>query len=377
MEDKQKEVDFIMNKKFFLEKKEIACTFINIIIVKMFFTYPRIMVTNSGNAAWMQMLYVSLVCFGIFLIVDFLNRNNEMENIFDISEKVGGKILRIIIGSVILLVLLTNLSENIRIFPESIRTVILPNTPTKFIMFLFIGAISIGAYMGIYSICRIHSLFIPIIGLVMIFFFLVLLPDIDLNNIFPLSGTGVYNVFVKGLRGISVFSDMMIIYIILPFCKNRRDIKTSISYSFLISGIAAAVMLLIYVLVYPYPISREFILPAYQLARIAKIGSYFQRFEAFFEFAWSIAMMLYAAFYLFVICYTFTETFKTKYYTEVIMPIVLLSAGLGFVPMNFVTFLGDAEIAARIVYPILFLIPAGVGVIYSIKLKRRERRKKK
>ena len=366
-----------MNNRFFLEKKELTCTFINLIVVKMFFTYPRIMVINSGNAAWIQMIFVSLVSFGLFLLVNHFNKTSEMENIFDISEKIGGNILRIIVGIIVLFILIINLAINIRTFPESIRTVLLPNTPTKIIMLLFILSISIGAYMGIYSICRIHSLFMPIVAFVMIVFLLMLIPDINVNNIFPIAGTGTYNVFVKGMRSISVFADMMLIYIILPFCKNKRDAKKSVSYAFLISGIASAIMLLIYILIYPYPISKEFIIPIYQLARIVNIGSYFQRFEAFFEFAWSIAMMLYASFYLFVICYTFTEVFKTKYYKQVIIPIVLLAAALGFIPTNFVTFLDDGYIASRIFYPMLYLISGVIGILYTIKFRKRERRKQK
>jgi len=134
-------------------------------------------------------------------------------------------------------------------------------------------------------------------------------------------------------------------------------------------------MLLVYTLVYPYPISGEFIIPVYQLARIVNIGHYFQRFEAFFEFTWSIAMMLYSAFYLFVICYSFSETFRIKYYKEVIIPVVLLAASLGFIPTNFVNFLSDGHEITKVIFPLLYIIPAGMGLLYM--LKYRERRKEK
>lgn len=362
-----------MEKSFILEKKELTSTFINLVVAKMFFTYPRFMVINSGNAAWIQMIYITLISFGLFLIINYLNKKSDMENIFDISERIGGKILRIIVGLLIFAVLMVNLAMNIRIFSESIRTVLLPNTPTSMVMLLFVISISVGAYIGIYSICRIHSLFMPVAAIVMLSFLLMLIPDINLNNIFPLAGTGTQNIFIEGLKSISLFGDMMIIYIIMPFCKNKRDIKKSVSYSFLISGIASSVMLLIYILVYPYPISKEFIIPVYQLARIVNIGQYFQRFEAFFEFTWSIAMMLYTSFYLFVISYTFTETFKTKYYKQVIIPIVLLAASIGFIPTNFVTFLSDGYVFSTILSPILFIFPAGIGLVYTIKIKRKER----
>ena len=374
MENKKEKVGISMKNHFIIDKKELTCTYINLIIAKMFFTYPRMLVLNSGSAAWIQMVYVTILSFGLFLIVNKLNKRSEMNNIFDLSEQIGGKFLRIIVGILLFGVLIINLAMNIRIFSESIRTVLLPNTPTSMVMLLFILAISIGAYTGIYSICRIHSLFMPIAAIVMVIFFIMLIPDINLSNIFPLAGLGTYNIFISGLESLSLFSDVMTIYILLPFCKNKRDIKISISYSFLIGGLSSVVMILIYTLVYPYPISGEFIIPVYQLARIVNIGHYFQRFEALFEFTWSIAMMLYSAFYLFVVCYTFTETFKIKYYKEVIIPVVLLAASLGFIPTNFVNFLSDGHEITTVIFPILYIVPAITGLLYMIKHRERRRR---
>jgi len=218
-----------MNKHFIIDKKELTSTFINLIIAKMFFTYPRMLVLNAGSGAWIQMLYVAFISFLLFLVVNKLNSSAGMENIFDISEKIGGKALRIVIGLIIFCVLTVNLAMNIRIFSESIRTVLLPNTPTSMVMLLFIIAISIAAYMGIYSICRIHALFMPVAAIVMIGFLIMLIPDINLSNIFPIAGLGTYNIFVNGLESLSLFADVMTIYILLPFCRNKRDIKVGIS----------------------------------------------------------------------------------------------------------------------------------------------------
>lgn len=364
-----------MNKHFILGKKEIITTFVNSVAAKMFFTYPRFMVLNSGSAAWIQVIYAALISFGLFLIIYELNKKTNMDSIFDIAEKTGGERFRILVGTVFSVVLIINLAINIRIFSESVRTVLLPNTPTSMVMLFFVIAVSIGAYSGIYSICRIHSLFMPVAALVMVIFFIMLIPDMNLTNIFPFAGTGTYNIFINGLESISLFGDLMIIYIIMPFCNNKRDIKTSISYSFLTAGAASSLMLLVYSLVYPYPISGEFIIPVYQLARIVNIGHYFQRFEAFFEFIWSIAMMLYCSFYLFTICYCFTETFKTKFYKELIIPVAFLAASLGFIPTNFVNFLDKGHKIDGILFPFIYAVPGITGLLYS--LKHRERRKGK
>ncbi len=360
-----------MKSKFFPEKKELTATLVNLVVVKMFFTYPRVMVMISGNAAWIQMIYVTILSFLIFLIINRVFKNAEKQNIFEMAERVGGAPLRILTGAAVMVILVLTLSSEIRVFSESVGMVLLPNTSTKIIMLLFILAIGIGAAVGINSICRIHSLIMPIIAVVMLFFLVVLIPYADINNIFPIFGTGTQNIFLKGTESIYVFADLMTIYIILPICKNKEDASKSMKYAFLISGVVSTAVIAIYTLVYPYPESKAFVIPSYQLARMANVGFFFQRFEAFFEFSWSIAMLLYASYYLYVICYTFTETFKIKYYKEIIMPVVLLSASIGFMSGDILTFLENKYMISRTVYPFLYAIPLFIGVLYNIKRRRK------
>lgn len=359
-----------MKKDFVLERNELTLGFVNMIVINMLFTYPRMMINNSGNAAWIQMIYVSLVSFLIFLLVDFLLAKNATENIFELSEKIGGKFMKKSVGAAVILIIILKLASNMRIFPETVRTVLLPETPTELILLLFVFAISVGAYMGIYSIFRIHSLFIPIAGIVMLIFFIILIPDINWNNIFPIAGLGTQKIFINGLSSVSLFSDIMLIYIILPFCKNKRDTKHSMTRAILFGSGAAVLIILLYCLVYPYPISGEFVLPVYQLARIANIGQYFQRFDAFFEFSWSIAMMLCSALYLYMICFVFAEVFELKYHRELIIPIAVISAGIGFIPTNFVTFISDSYYILNITSSLLYVICAFVGIAYRIKERK-------
>lgn len=362
-----------MSNKFFPEKKELTATLVNLVVAKMFFTYPRVMVMISGNAAWIQMIYVTLLSFLLYFIINKTMKNVEKQSIFEMAEKVGGAPFRVIIGTAVLIILVLNLSSEIRVFSESIGMVLLPNASTKTIMLLFIIAIGIGAFIGVNSICRIHSLIMPIIAVVMLFFLVVLIPYADINNIFPIFGTGTQNIFLKGTESIYVFADLMTIYIILPLCKNKDDAAKSVKYSFLIGGAVSTAVIAIYTLVYPFPESKAFVIPSYQLARMANVGFYFQRFEAFFEFSWSIAMLLYASYYLYVICYAFTQTFKVKYYREIILPIVLLSASIGFMSGDILSFLENKYLISRTASPFLYAIPLFLGILYNIR--RRHRRK--
>lgn len=358
-----------MKNKFLLGKKELSCTLINLIIVKMLFVYPRIMVINSGNAAWIQCLYVSAISFLLYYICIKLYEKIGKISIMEACEQIGGKFLKITVGIIITAILISNIAINIRLLPESIKTVLLPLTPIELLFIVFIIAVSLGAFFGIYSICRIHALFIPVIIICLGILFLFIVPNADINNLFPIFGLGTYNLFVTGLDSLSIFSDILVLFIIMPFCENFSVAKKS-GYTAMISGsVISFLIVLLYVLVYSYPTSTEFIFPSYQMTRLIKIGDFFQRVEAFFEYIWAILMLLYSTAYLFIICHIWKETFNLKYYRELILPFIIIIGGISFIPGTLMELYKLSEIVARITPSISFFIPILIALAYRIKFK--------
>lgn len=361
-----------MEKTFSIEKKELTCILINLITVKMLFSYPRTLVLNSGNAAWLQTIFVSLVSCAVFWFILFLYRKSEMKSLMELSEAVGGRGLKIIVGIILCAVLLFNSSLTMRSLPESIKTVLLPLAPMSMLLLIFGVAIAFGAYMGIFSIARIHALYIPLSAFFLVSFFVLVSPNIDMTNIYPLLSEGTYNIFIKGLPSVSMFSDMIVLFILLPLCNNYDRAKKASHRALIISSIINILIVLFYNLIYSYPSSMEFMLPVYQMTRLIKIGDFFQRLEALFEFVWSFAVLLYSSLYLFVLCYIWKETFDLKYYKPLVLPFAIIMCAVSYLPSSTVKTSGLQNVSSLFFIPVSFILPILLVLLFSKKKRTRD-----
>ena len=128
-----------------LQNKEITSLIINSIFVKMLLTFPRIVITNSGNAAWLQIILNVLAVLLIYFITILVYK--EKKNVIELADEKYGKWLKIPTGIIITLILFTNFLAVIKIFPETIRIVLLKKTPANLIVLLLAAAVFIGAYV--------------------------------------------------------------------------------------------------------------------------------------------------------------------------------------------------------------------------------------
>ena len=359
-----------LKAKRFIEKRELTSLLVNVITVKMIFSYPRNMVITSGNASWMQMIYVSLIALFLYwLIMRFYNKANSYD-ILTLCQKVGGNALKIIVGIIIIMVLLFNASLFSQSLPESIKTILLPLTPMRLILLIFGIAIFVGAYMGIFSLARIHSIFVILSAFVMGIFFLLLLHNINPQNLFPILGKGTYNIFIKGLEAVSIFSDIFLLFILMPYCKNFNDAKKCGYRAIIISSLVSFLIMFLYNLVYSYPSSGEFMMSVFQMTRLIKIGDFFQRMEAFFGFIWSVSMMLYSSVYLVLICIVFKNTFDVSYYKPLIPAFAVIMCTLAFMPSSTAELLKIQRISSLITIPVCFFLPLLISFLYDKKEKR-------
>jgi len=317
-------------EKFQLSKEHIRDIMTHLICVKLLFMYPRHLIENSGTGAWIQVFFMSLIILIIYKITTVIYQKTGLFNILEISEKTGGKALKIFISIFVLISFTLNVSATIRSYPEVVKMVLLPTTPIEIIFLAFGIAVVYAAFCGIGSLAKLHRIFLPLAAGIFLLFFIFLLPKLHTNNLFPFFGNGAKKIFINGLSSLDIFVDLLVLNILLPRCKRVSDVKNAGFFAILVSGLFATLICLLYTLAFPYPMSQNFLYPVYQMARLIKLGEFFQRMEAFFEFIWSLSILLYTAFYLKIICLVIAEAFDLKYDKPLLIPVFSIITYLSF-----------------------------------------------
>lgn len=342
-------------------KKELTGVIVTAIVVKMLLTYPRQLAINSGQAAWIEVLFVTVIAFLLILVTCRVYKHKH--SIIELAYMVGGKGLKIAVGVVVFLIFLANFVSVARVFPETVKVVLLQDSRVDIIVAAFAVASGIGAYMGIKSLARVNYMFFPIAGAVFAAFLLLLLPYYNIENLFPILGEGAEKVFLSGFNSLSLFSDILLLNILLPYSKNLSEARTISRRAIIISGIISILIVAAYTLTYIFPVSRDFILPVYQLSRIISLSNFFGRYEAFFQFVWSILILIYSSVYIWAMCNALQSTFNLKYEKPLIVPVVLIGITLTSIPSAITSVVNIIKYINMIEYPLVFLLPIIFGAL--------------
>ena len=348
-----------------LNRRQLTTIIINAITVKMLVTFPHNAIVLCGNAAWISAIYCTLIAAGLFWLISITYNSNK--SVIQIAENIGGRWLQIAVGLVVFVVLAANFFPLISIFSEIIRLALLQQTLFEIIALLLIIAIILGAYCGIEAIGRVHGLFIPIIGTVFVIFILLLIPSFHFDNILPIMGNGIYNLFVGNISFLSLFADLLMLNILIPYTKNIGEFKKAGIKGVFIGGACAIVIFAAYGLSYAYPASEKFLIPIYQLEKLIRLSNFFSRLEAIFQFVWSISILLYGSLYAAVLAEVWRSSFGLKKSKPLILPIATILIGAALRPGSFSGIITWEEIINKWIYIPAFLIPIIIGIIGRIK----------
>lgn len=355
-----------------LTQKQLTTISVNAIAVKMLLTYPRVLILMCGNAAWINSLYCTALAVLLFGAIRLIY--NTDRNIIDAAAEVGGTCLRVIVGVILFIVMSANVVSLIRVFPEIIKLVLLQNTPEEIIGVIFIAALILGAMCGIEAIGRVHEIFIPIAGIVFVIFLLLLIPKYNIELIFPILGKGPFKLFIEGISGLSIFSDILLLNMLISHTKSIDNYKKTGTKSIIIGGLCAFCITAAYTLTYAYPASENFLVPVYQLERMIYLSNFFSRFEAVFQFIWTISILLYGSVYLAVLTEVWETSFKISSAKINIAAIAVILIGAAVFPRSLSVTTEWEMTITRWMYIPVFLLPLAVGLFHRIKKRNRNRK---
>lgn len=347
---------------------ESICIALTILISSITLSVPNTLINITGSSTLLNVVYVAFLTFIFFFIMCKLFAHFPGCNIIDISEFLGGKVLKFIYGLLFILYILALSALMFRHFSESISLIFFSHINIDFILLCFIISAGILAFIGIKAISRINIFALPLMLLSIIFLYFASLENYTFQRIFPILGYGIKETFIDGLSNISSYSGFYILFFIFPLLNNVSDYK-KVSFTS-ISIYTIFLLLAVSALLFSFPQISDTTSPIslYLLARQISLGEYIQSIDAFFLLIWIPFLLCFLSLNMHFSLNTFKQITNIKYSTAMIYSFCSIIFAIGVLPKNMaeVNFLSNIFFKhLSIVF--IFLLPFIILFLATIK----------
>ncbi len=305
---------------------------VTLTITKMLISAPSLFAKQSASAGWIEVIISGIFEIFILTIILKLTDNYKNMDIIDIAEAHFGKCGRFITGAISTSVFIISTAAVFRCFCELIRNTVIRGMGYEDISF-FILAVSItGAYLGMQTLVSSTGLILPFIIGAIILVLLINLPRYSITNILPIFGPGVNTLTSNALLKNASFYEIGIFLFFLPYLKDKKSVKKICFTGLIISILLTSVITLFYQLAVPYEAAGTFALPLYQMTRMIKAGTFFQRIEPLNIFIWGGAMYTYVCIGVRMSAHLYKKTFNAPHAKPFVFVFAYIVSLLALIP---------------------------------------------
>jgi spore germination protein len=298
-------------------------------------TLPKALLTQCGSSILLNLIYITILVFLFLWIMLKLWKKFSNNDILDISEFLGGKIFKYIIGTLFIIYFLIVSAILLRCFAEMLKLVYYENLAIWLIMLFFLIVCIIANNFGFRSIIKSNMIIFPIILLnLLIAFFCAFSSNLEIERIYPILGYGINETFFSGISNLFAFSGLAYIYFLRPLLKKPTDFN---KISYISIGISAFYLFLsVATLLFSFAdiTTINELSPIYMLIRSTNFGTFLQRPDALFILGWILALMSYLSINVWLVSYIFKKVSKiqnTKAVSYVVSAIMFI---LALIPKN-------------------------------------------
>lgn len=331
-----------MKDKEFITSYGLFSTIVVTVIGVGVFSLPREMVTNASTDGWIVTLISGVISYLLIYIAIKGMQNNNYNKLHYILRFNFGKL----IGSILALIFITYnifaISIGMRVFIEVIKMYLLQKTPTEFLILVTIltGIYIIRGEIG--NLVKFNEISFWIMFIPIIVVLLLTLNRTDFTNIFPILNN-TSDKYVKALKTTFYsFGGIEVVYLMIPFMKNKKSIAKVAAKSITFISIFYAVMVVFCLAVFAKEQTKTLLWPTITLIKSINIpGAFVERWEG-------VVMALWVIFYF--------TTFINGYY---------LSADV----FKDMFKLHDIKISSAFMVPFIYAIalyPENIAEVYDI-----------
>lgn len=361
-----------MNALQKINKLEAISLIIMVTINQIIFNLPNHMINNVGSSTWLNIIVVSIIAILFCLLICKLFKSFPSQDIIDISEYLGNKVLKLIIGILYLIFFLFIAGVFLAYFTNCLRLVYFDRTPIVFLLLLFLIPVVYSTKLGIKPIASINLVITPVILFSMLMIFFITSKDFVPQRIFPILGFGINETFFKGLNNIFTFSAFSYLYFLLPILENPKDFKKITVISTIISAIYLFFSVICLLMMFPFISFSDGMLSVYLLTRLIKLGRFFQRVDAILIFIWILSFLSFLSITICLINRILKKLVNLKSPNEMTYSICFIVFSIALLFRN----ITDIKIVQNlflkyVIISLVFVISLAILIFANIKQKRR------
>ncbi len=322
------------NNNYMLQKSEAICIFLIIMANKLILNVPYYIISLVGTGAIVNVIYIGLLDFVFVFVLIKLFDKFQNSDIIDISEYLGGKPLKWIIGIIFIAVFFIVAFITLVDFTNILQRIYFSDFPIIYILLFFIAAISIANLSGLRAISRTTS-FIVVLTLISIIVTLFgIWGDVTIENFTPILGHNLRTTFLVGASNCFSMYFITYIYFIKPVLKDPVGFKKVVLTSYGLSWLLLLLTIIPIMTLFNIDVSNEPINALYLIARKIELGNFLQRVDALFIFLWILSIFAYLSIVIYFINRTMKKLINVSNEKMLTFSNCSILLGLALIPIN-------------------------------------------
>ncbi len=330
----------------------------------------KIMIQTSKSASILNSLFITFLAFIFTSILILMHKKFEGKSLLEISNFVGGKVLKNIVGIIFIIYITFRISLFLRIISTTLQIVYYPMTHILFIIAFFCLATAIICSIKSCSLFKTNSFIFIVLISSIVLIFIGNTKNFHFENIYPLLGTGAKNTFLTGSSNIFSFCGIAYLFFLPPKLKNSKNFSKVALVSVIISGIYLVLCTANTLLLFSDNLTNSDIFPLYLSVRYIEFGTFFQRLDAVFLFLCAIGFISVLCFNTFILTNIVKDITGISDDKPLILPCLFTIFDMSLIVRKTSTLDFLENTVAKIIYIITaFVVPFVILIIANVKVK--------
>lgn len=323
-----------MSSNYKLQKYEAICLILIVMVSKLILNVPYYIIDLVGTGAIINLIYIGILGLIFVLCLNWLFQKFPNSDIIDISEFLGGKFFKVIMGILYIgffyLAAYVTLSD----FANMLKTIYFSNSPLIFILLFFMIGIIVANLVGLKSIIRTICLVVPFTLVSILVALFAVYDDFSFDKFSPFFGYNMQTTFVNGLLNTFSLYIITYYYFLMPLLKDSFAFKKVTTWSYIISWLLLFLTVVSILTIFPITNDTEPLNSLYLLSRKIELGDFLQRLDALFVLLWIISIFCYLSLSIFMINRVFKKLTNITDEKLVSLSTASIFFGLCLLPFN-------------------------------------------